>query len=248
MNNNKILLEVCADSVESALIAQKGGANRIEFCDNLVEGGTTPSYGQIKLLRELLDIKLYVLIRPRGGDFLYSDIEFKVMKSDIEFCGEMNCDGVVIGMLNADGSVDMERCRELAGIAEKYSMGITFHRAFDRSNDLFISMNDAIELGCERILTSGGKNSALEGADIISELIKKAEDRIVIMPGAGVTPENAEELIKRTGLKELHGTFRNRVMGNMVYRNNELGSTEEEYSYCRTDINKVEKVIKIINN
>jgi copper homeostasis protein len=212
MNGKKILLEVCADSLENALTAQSAGAHRIEFCSDLSVGGVTPPHTQIQDVRKLLNINLYVLIRPRGGDFLYNDTEFETMKSDIHFCGKCGCDGVVIGMLNPDGTVDKARCRELIRIARHYAMGITFHRAFDRSNDLFQAMEDSIDLGCERILTSGGRDTAIEGADMLRQLIEKAGDRIIIMPGAGVTPENAGELIRKTGLRELHGSFRNRLL------------------------------------
>jgi len=207
---DSIKVEVCADSIDSALAAQSAGACRVEYCANLPEGGTTPSIGQIEIARKLLNIKLYVIIRPRGGDFFYNDTEFEIMKSDIHHCGKIGCDGVVIGMLHADGSVDKERCKELIDIAHNYSMGVTFHRAFDHCRNLFEGMEAIIAMGCERILTSGGKDTAPEGASIIRQLIQQAGNRIVIMPGAGITAENAADLIKNTGATELHGTFRSR--------------------------------------
>src|SRR5476649_627859 len=142
-----VLLEVCANSVTSALAAQDGGALRVELCENLYEGGTTPSYGQILIARKLLNIKLYVLIRPRSGDFLYSDIEFDVMKADVQLCADCGCDGIVIGMLNPDGSVDKERCAKLMTIAKQRGLGVTFHRAFDMASDMFQALEDIIELG-----------------------------------------------------------------------------------------------------
>jgi copper homeostasis protein len=208
---DSINIEVCADSIDSALIAQSAGACRVELCDNLPVGGTTPSIAQIEIARKLLHIKLYVLIRPRGGDFLYNDVEFKTMKSDIHHCGKIGCDGVVIGILHADGSIDESRCKELINIAHSYSMGVTFHRAFDCCRNLFEGMEDIIAIGCERILTSGGKNTALEGAFVIRQLIRQAGNRIIIMPGAGITSENVVELIERTGLKELHGSFKKKA-------------------------------------
>ena len=211
---DSIKVEVCADSIDSALTAQSIGACRVEYCNNLSEGGTTPSIAQIEIARKLLHIKLYVLIRPRGGDFLYNDLEFEVMKSDIRHCGKVGCDGVVIGMLHADGSIDKNRCKELIDIAHSYSMGVTFHRAFDRCRDLFEGMEDIIEMGCERILTSGGKNTAPEGVSIIRQLVQQAGKRIIIMPGAGVTPENAADIIKHTGSTELHGTFKSHILNN----------------------------------
>jgi copper homeostasis protein len=245
-NKNKLLVEVCADSVSSALAAQSAGAHRIEFCANLPEGGTTPSPAQIRIARELLDIKLYVLIRPRGGDFLYDDTEFETMKSDIHYCGENGCDGVVIGMLFPDGKVDKERTGELIRIARHYSMGVTFHRAFDRSADLFQSLENIIDLGCERILTSGGYDTAVEGAEMIRRLIEQANDRIVIMPGAGITPENACALIQKTGLKEIHGTFRSPYPSKMQYKNTKLSRQEEEYSILSADTEQIKKIVSII--
>jgi copper homeostasis protein len=245
LQNNKLFLEVCADSVENALIAQSAGAQRIEFCASLPEGGTTPSYAQIKIAREQLKIKLYVLVRPRGGDFLYTDLEFEIIKSDIRFCGETGCDGVVIGILNPDGTIDRKRNRELVEIAHQYGMGVTFHRAFDRSNDLFQAMEDIIDLGCERILTSGGYETAVEGEEVIRQLIEKAAGRIIIMPGSGVTPENAAELIRRTGLKELHGTFRSRKTGGMQYRNTKFSHQEKDYELQATDPEKIKSILEL---
>jgi copper homeostasis protein len=244
MEKNKQILEVCVDSVDNALAAQSAGAYRIEFCANLPEGGTTPSSAHIEIARKRLHIKLYVIIRPRGGDFLYNDMEFEIMKSDIHFCGKTGCDGVVIGMLHRDGTIDKERNSELIQIAHQYAMGVTFHRAFDRSADLFSAMETIIELGCERILTSGGYDTAIEGAEIIQQLIEKANGRIIIMPGSGITPENIEGLIEKTGAKELHGTFRSRFPSQMQYRNIKLSRQDEEYELLLTDKEKIERVVK----
>jgi copper homeostasis protein len=245
MQANKLFLEVCADSAENALVAQSAGAQRIEFCASLPEGGTTPSYAQIKIARKYLNIKLYPLIRPRGGDFLYTDLEFEIIKSDIRFCGETGCDGVVVGILNPDGTVDMKRNRELVEIARQYGMGVTFHRAFDRSNHLFRAMEDIIDLGCERILTSGGYHTAIEGAEIIRQLIEQAAERIIIMPGSGVTPDNAADLIDQTGLKELHGTFRSRKSSAMQYWNTQLSHPGDEYEQWATDPEKIRAILAI---
>ncbi len=205
-----MIVEVCAESIGSALTAQEAGAFRIEFCDNMAEGGTTPSAGQILQAREMLDIKLYPIIRPRGGDFCYSDEEFAVMLRDVEFCGKAGCDGVVVGMLGRDGEVDTERCGELVSLAHSFGMGVTFHRAFDVSCDLGRALEDIIALGCERVLTSGGAATALEGVEVIHELVSQAAGRITIMAGSGVTPENAAQIVERTGVGEIHGTFRSR--------------------------------------
>ena len=247
MKKNKPILEVCVDSVCNAVVAQSAGAHRVEFCANLSEGGTTPSPAQIEIARKRLHIRLYVIIRPRGGDFLYNETEFEIMKSDIHFCGKIGCDGVVIGMLRPDGTIDRERTGELVRIAEGYGMGVTFHRAFDRCADGFEAMETAIELGCERILTSGGYDTAIEGAEIIRKLIEKAGERIIIMPGAGITPENVKELIQKTGAKELHGTFRSRFASPMLYRNEKLSRADEEYGLLLTDAEKIKRIITKIN-
>jgi copper homeostasis protein len=246
IKENDKQLEVCVDSVNNALTAQLAGTQRVEFCASLSEGGTTPSSAQISMARKLLRIQLNVLIRPRGGDFLYDDTEFEIMQSDIHDCGRMGCDGVVVGMLLPDGSIDRERNRELIRIAHQYNMSVTFHRAFDRSKDLFQAMEDIIELGCHRILTSGGYNTAIEGAEVIEQLIAKAGNRIIIMPGSGITPENAGDLIRKTGLKELHGTFRSYRPGFMQYRNTNFNRQDEEYGLWQTDAVKIRSILNYL--
>lgn len=240
-------MEVCANSVRSALAAQEGGAIRVELCDNLPEGGTTPSYATIALAKKMLSIKVYPIIRPRGGDFLYSDLEFDLMKEDIKICKSLNCDGVVIGILKADGSVDKERCAAL--IAAAKPMPVTFHRAFDMTNDLEKALEDIIELGCERILTSGGESSALKGAGVIAKLIKQAQGRIIIMPGAGVSISNITDIIKLTGAKEFHASARHAVKSKMQFRNPRLsmGSIADEFSYDLTDSETVKNLIGLAN-
>jgi copper homeostasis protein len=248
VNNTKIILEICTDSAVNALIAQSAGAARIELCTNLAEGGVTPSPAQITAARQQLHIKLYVLIRPRGGDFLYNDMEFEMIKSDIHYCGKAGCDGIVTGILRSDGSVDKERNRIVIDIAHQYGMGVTFHRAFDRCADLFRSLEDIIELGCERILTSGGCNTAIEGADIIQKLTEQANGRIAIMAGAGITPENAAALVYKTKITELHGTFRSPVKGKMQYRNTNLDNQNQEYEIWQTDAEKIKIILNNFKN
>lgn len=240
-----ITLEVCANSVASALAAQEGGAVRVELCDNLSEGGTTPSWGQIAQARKLLHIQLFVIIRPRGGDFLYSDLEFEIMKEDIRQCVKLNCDGVVLGMLLPNGQVDKDRCRELLAIANP--LPATFHRAFDMCADSCQALEDIIDLGFVRILTSGGKNTAPEGASNISKLIKQAQGRISIMPGSGITEQNLEMLLQNTGAQEFHTTAKSKVNSAMVYRNAAatMGSSADEYTLDLTNSSRVQNMINI---
>ena len=210
------LLEIAAGSLASALAAQEGGADRVELCGSLAEGGITPSFGTIAWVRERVRIPIYVLIRPRSGDFLYDDADFDIMQRDIETCVKLGCDGVVIGALNADGGID-PRCSELVAAAGK--LGVTFHRAFDASADLKRSLNDVIALGCERVLTSGGCANALLGVDMIAGLVQQAAGRILIMAGAGIRSTNLAEVARLSRAHQFHGSAR-AVHGSLMrYRN-----------------------------
>ncbi|QNL48318.1 copper homeostasis protein CutC [Olivibacter sp. SDN3] len=210
-------LEICANSFASALAAQNGGAHRVELCENLNEGGTTPSYGTIKKVREQLHIQVYVLIRPRAGDFNYTDEEFEIMKADILNCKQLGCDGVVIGLLDEEGNVASIRTKELVKLASP--MGVTFHRAFDCCNDGLKALKTIIYCGCERILTSGMQNTAIDGANFLKELVDKAGDNIIIMPGSGVNENNIQELIEKTNAKEYHTSAKVPVASTMNYQN-----------------------------
>jgi len=242
---NMISLEVCANSVASALAAQEGGAIRVELCSNLGEGGTTPSIGQITQARKLLQIQLFVIIRPRGGDFLYSDHEFAIMKEDIRQCVQLNCNGVVFGILLPNGQVDKKRCRELLSIAKPLSA--TFHRAFDMCADPVQALEDIIDLGFTRILTSGGETTAAAGASQIAKLIKQAQDRISIMPGSGINEQNLEMLLQSTGAREFHATARSKVNSAMIYRNANalIGYHTDEYLHDITDSSRVKNLVAI---
>lgn len=242
----EISIEVCANSIHSAIEAQKGGAIRVELCDNLHEGGTTPALSQIEKIKYITDIQINTIIRPRGGDFLYNDLEFELMKLDIHHCGKAKCDGIVFGILNKDGSIDKKRSSVLIKIAKQYNMSITFHRAFDRSNNLYEALEDVIELGCDRILTSGGRSCAIDGATEIRQLIKQANNRISIMPGGGVTEFNIKELVRETNATEIHGSFRNIFNGNMEYKS-PFFSNEDEYTMSYTDANRVKLAIENAN-
>ncbi|MEP7143922.1 MAG: copper homeostasis protein CutC [Ferruginibacter sp.] len=235
-------LEVIGFNMESCIIAQSAGAYRIELCDNPGEGGTTPSYGFIKAARKLLTIELYPIIRPRGGDFLFSHTEFEMMKTDVQLCKELGCDGVVIGMLHADGTVDKEKCKYLVDLA--YPLGVTFHRAFDRASDPFKALEDIISTGCERILTSGQKPTALKGAGLINALILRADDRIIIMPGSGVRSNNIVSIAEKTGAKEFHTSARIFTESNMGFKNE---SMNENLRSVVTDGDEVRKIIELLN-
>lgn len=219
-----MILEVAANSVASALAAQEGGAGRIELCTALELGGLTPSHAQIALARERLRIPLYVLIRPRAGDFLYSDLECETMQRDIETCVALGCDGVVLGALDADGNVDIARCRTL--IAAAGQLGVTFHRAFDLSRDPAQALEDIVALGCERILTSGAQTSAAEGAALIHDLVVQTAGRLTVMPGAGVTAQNIAALAAATGADEFHASAKHQLPSGMQHRRPLLGDME----------------------
>lgn len=236
-------LEICANSFTSALAAQNGGANRVELCENMAEGGTTPSYAQIKLCKERLSVAIWPIIRPRGGDFLYSDDEFELMKEDVKICKSLNCDGVVTGILLANGEIDQIRCAELIDLAKP--LPVAFHRAIDMSNDLTKALEDLIKLGFVRVLTSGGAESALTGAENIAKLVKEANGRIEIMPGAGINPNNILEIATKTGAKNFHSSSRISIESKMEYRNQftKTGSVEDEYQYEQTSVELVKQMV-----
>ena len=198
-----MILEVCTPNYQSAKNAYYADAHRIELCEKLEVGGITPSYDLIKKVREILSIKTYVLVRPRSGNFVYDEDEFETMKADIQFCKKLGCDGIVSGVLNEDNTIDIARTRELIALSKP--LEFTFHRAFDDVVDPMESMEQLIELGADRILTSGQKASAEEGIELLKLLKEKAKDRIVIMPGAGINPDNAP-LFKDLRFREIHAS------------------------------------------
>lgn len=234
-------IENCAGSAESARRAQLGGAYRIELCAGLPEGGTTPSYGEILATRRAVDIQLNVIIRPRAGDFLYSPLEVEAMLSDIQMARQLGVDGIVVGCLTPEGEVDKPLLRRF--VEASAGLPVTFHRAIDVCRDPARALEDIIEAGCARVLTSGGKATALEGAETIAQLVRQAGDRIIIMPGAGVTPENIAELAHRTGAREFHFTGRVPEPSPMRYRHEgvSMGGTVtiDEYAYLFTDPQKI---------
>lgn len=222
------IIEIATSDFLTTRSAVEGGADRIELCANLAEGGTTPSYAHIKKCREAFEIALFPIIRPRGGDFLYNKDEFEIMKNDIKLCKDLGCDGIVIGVLNMDGTIDMTRTSELIDLA--YPLDVTFHRAFDRCKDPFVALEELIEIGCQRILTSGQKPTVSEGIDLIAELNKKADDRIIIMPGSGVRKENIKVLAEKTGCIEFHSSLRGKAKSPMQFIHPAFANSEESYS------------------
>ena len=221
------LIEIATSDFSTTRSAVEGGADRIELCANLAEGGTTPSFGTIRLCREKFGVALYPIIRPRGGDFLYSAEEFEIMLRDTRLCKELGCDGVVIGLLQSDGSIDKERTARLVEAA--YPLGVTFHRAFDRCRDPLQALEELISIGCERILTSGQQPAAPDGAALITQLQQAADGRIIIMPGSGVRKENIRELALQTGCTEFHSSLRGRKKGGMEFLHPAFATSEESY-------------------
>lgn len=242
----KYRIEICANSVASCLQAQKGGAYRVELCAGIPEGGTTPSYGETAVARQLLNIKLNIIIRPRGGDFLYSEVEHQAMLHDIEMARKLGVDGVVIGCLNADGTIDMQRNKALIEAAG--GMSVTFHRAFDMCKDPFESLEQIIALGCDRVLTSGQQPTAIQGVSLLAQLVAKANGRIIIMPGSGVNEDNIATLAAETKATEFHFSAREPIDSKMEYRNPNLkmGGTVvsiDEFIQNITDAEKVKRTI-----
>ena len=221
------MLEIATSDFETTKAAVAGGADRIELSANLSEGGTTPSYGTIYQCRETFDVLLYPIIRPRGGDFLYSNDEYGIMLHDVKLCKQLGCDGIVIGLLNLDGTIDLKRTATLIDIA--YPMGVTFHRAFDRCREPFEALEQLIQIGCERILTSGQQPVAPEGIELITQLNQKADHRITVMPGSGVRKDNIKMLAEVSGCSEFHSSLRSKTKSNMEFIHPAFANSEESY-------------------
>ena len=242
--------EIVVYNIESALKAQEGGADRIELCDNPSEGGTTPSYGTIEAVRQNVNLDVYVMIRPRGGDFHYSNYEFHCMKRDISQCQKISVDGVVFGILNPDGTLDKKRCKEL--IIKARPLKVTCHRAFDMTRDPFEALEDCIEAGFDRILTAGQQAQALKGADLIGELIKKANGRIAIMPGSGVNENTVQEILAKSKATEIHFSATAFRESEMNYKNQNIagmGSDEgAEFKVRTVDPDRVRAMRKLAEN
>lgn len=240
--------EICANSAESCVAAQAGGAHRVELCASMPEGGTTPSFGEIRLARKLIDIRLHVIIRPRGGDFLYTPLELDIMEEDIHMARQAGADGVVFGCLTPEGDLDMPAMRRLMKISE--GMSVTFHRAFDYVRSSEQVLEQLIDLGVNRVLTSGQQPTAMQGASLLAELVRQAAGRIVIMPGCGVNEWNIAELAACTGASEFHFSARELKESKMLLRNPALSmgsSDQDEYAHPVTTAERVRHTIQALS-
>ena len=241
------ILEICAGSVESAIAARDGGAQRIELCAALEVGGVTPSAGLIAEARKVEGLILNVIIRPRGGDFLYNEHEAACMEQDIHTCRQLGVDGVVIGALTAEGDIDTMLCKRLIAAAD--GMSVTFHRAFDMCRDPRKALEELISIGCDRVLTSGQAATVMAGVPLLKELVEQADGRIIIMPGCGVNSGNAAEILNATGATEIHASARKSVGSGMLFRHSgvSMGNPDsDEYARKETDVNEVRAIIDSI--
>jgi copper homeostasis protein len=230
------ILEVCCGSADFAIAAASAGANRVELCDNLVEGGTTPSVGAVSHTLERTDVPVMQMIRPRGGDFLYSDDEFQVMVRDIVAARELGVMGVVFGVLTAQGRVDRERTERLVDAARP--LAVTFHRAFDLSRNLMESLDTLIEIGVDRVLTSAGKPSVFDGLPVLGDLVREAGDSLVVLPGGGIRAHNITRLFELPGIREVHIGASRQVPSSMTFRADgiPMGRAYEPNEYVREGV------------
>ena len=242
------ILEVCADSMESALAAERGGADRIELCGNLVIGGTTPSQALFEKIRKETSLKIRVLLRPRFGDFCYSQNEYEILKEEVKLFRRLGADGIVIGCLNPDGSLNMEQMQGL--IAEAGDMDVALHRAFDVSRDALEALEQAISLGCRTILTSGQKNSAWEGREFLAKLQQESRGRIEILAGSGIKPEIIDQLHEETGIASYHMSGKVVVESKMTFRREGVNMGLpgfSEYEIWQSSVEKIKEARKIVD-
>lgn len=237
-----MILEIAVFNFYSAQQAAEAGAHRLELCENPGDGGTTPSYGTLKLVRDNIQIPVFPIIRPRGGDFLYNDAEFELMQQDIVLCKSLGFEGIVTGLLNIDGSIDTERTRKLVNLA--YPLEVTFHRAFDRAIAPLNAMEAIIDCGCNRILTSGQVPNAMDGKALIKQLVEQAEDRIIIMPGSGVRSNNLDALISYTGAVEFHSSARQYRPSPMQHTNSGMQEDIQNLSIDADEIIRMKDLLK----
>ena len=241
------VIEVCLDSVESIMAAEKGGADRVELCSDLFEGGLSPSIGMVRVAKRLTHIPINAMVRPRGGDFCYSDVEFEVMCAEVEAFKAEGVNAIVFGILTPDGDVDMDRSRRIVELARP--LEVTFHRAFDMTRDLSKSLEDLVSLGIERVLTSGGEASVAEGADTLKALVEQAGDRIVVMPGCGIKERNFRKLDSIIGAREYHMSLngshdsRMRFHPEHIYMGGML--RQSEFTLSCTDEERVRTIVSM---
>lgn len=245
MSDHQFIIEIASSDFITTQSAVEGGADRIELCANLAEGGTTASPGMIRQCRAAFSVSLYPIIRPRGGDFLYSGGEFEIMLQDVKFCKLSGCDGIVTGILQRDGTIDLERMSALVEAA--YPMGVSFHRAFDRCKDPFEALEQLIEIGCERILTSGQQPVVTDGIALVAALQKAAAERIIIMPGSGVRKENIKLLADKTGCTEFHASLRGKKKSEMEFVHPAFKDSPESYSNNAIDSKDVKELIAALS-
>ncbi len=241
----KYTIEIATADFTTTQQAVEGGADRIELCAALTDGGTTPSMGTIQKCRESFSVPLFPIIRPRSGDFFYSDEEYEIMLADVLLCRQLLCDGVVIGLLKRDGMIDVERTEKL--IAAAYPMEVTFHRAFDRCQEPFAAMEQLIQVGCGRILTSGQQPMVTEGSELIKQLVAAADDRIIIMPGSGVRVDNIGQLAKETGAVEFHSSLRGKRRSEMTFVHPAFAASQESYHNPAIDAASVWELRKALD-
>ncbi len=231
------ILEIAVFNIDSAIAAAQAGADRLELCENPQDGGTTPSYGFMKTVRELVTIPIFPIIRPHGGDFLYSESAYRVMQKDIALAKELGFEGLVLGFLKPDGSIDTDRTARLVELA--YPMEVTFHRAFDRCNQPLEALETIIQTGCSRILTSGQQPNAFDAKELIQQLVQQASDRIIIMPGSGVRASNIQALASFTGAQELHSSARKLVPSSMEFV---VESMQETLQNCLVNPDEIQQM------
>ncbi|XP_065183813.1 copper homeostasis protein cutC homolog [Sycon ciliatum] len=247
----KTRLEVCIDSVESAMEAENGGAHRVELCSGLIEGGTTPTLGMFRQVKKVTAIDVFVIIRPRSADFCYDPMEVEVMKENICIFKEAGASGIVLGALTKEGRVDRQLTAELVALARP--LPVTFHRAFDMAVDLVQALEDLVELGIERVLTSGGESTCLEGLPMLAQLVKQAANRIIVVPGGGITEKNLDRILSGCQASEFHASCRTRVKNSvMTFRNSsvKMGASlsPAEFSHKVSDASTVSRMMAIADN
>lgn len=241
-------LEICCYTAESAIKSAHAGAHRIELCDNMPEGGTTPSFATIKFVVAQLPIPVNVIVRPRSGDFLYSDVEYQIIKEDIAQIKSLGANGIVVGFLNPNGEIDLKKTAEIVELAAP--MEVTFHRAFDMCQDPFVALEQLKKLGVARVLTSGGYANAQLGASVIAQLVQQSNNEIIIMPGSGVNDKTLGDILHHTQANEYHSSAKTFVMGGMQFKNNKVtmgGDNESnEFRYISVDASQIKNMLNIL--